>query len=337
MNEITRVNSNTWQSDDAPGDGDSGVSDASAPLGETGAGDSEVRGRVPVVEAPAAVFVPWARPVTWSDGASAPGVWAAFDAVERGFTGEATPDRDPMLLRSQSRLAALADCGVVLLIFLMFEVGFTALIALTKGVSVFEDPSQLKPLLLPMMAARAGFYVAGTALLLVLRRQRPACVGATLQGLPLNTLIGVAGAGAMLGVAVVFGLVSFVLFPEQRDRLDDNTERLKAFVPNLSIGGFALLAMFVSLNEEMLFRGLLMPRLRRLLGSWWAAVLTSTVVFTGLHLFDQEWFVLPMIAVLSVVMSLLTIWRRSLVPAIVMHAGFNFSQFMLLQATTGGA
>lgn len=290
-----------------------------------------------VVEAPAAVYVPWARPVTWPDSASAPWARAAFDALECGLTNEGTPDRDPMLLCSQSRLAALADCGVVLLIFLMFEVGFTTLIALTKGVSVFEDPSQLKPMLLPMMAARVGFYVVGAALLLLLRRQRPACVGASLRELPLNTLIGIAGAGAMLGVAVLFGLVLFVLFPEQRDRLDDNTERLRAFVPNLSIGGFALLAMFVSLNEELLFRGLLMPRLRRLLGSWWAAVLSSTVIFTGLHLFDQEWFVLPMIAVLSVVMSLLTIWRRSLVPAIVMHAGFNFSQFMLLQATTGSA
>ncbi len=331
------MNSNPWQPDDVPSGSDPGGDDASAPLEAAGGGNSQGGATVPVVAAPAAVLVPWARPVTWPDGASAPWARAAFDAVERDFTGEATPDPDPMLLRSQSRLAAMADCGGVLLIFLMFEIGVTALIAMTKGVSVFEDPSQLKPLLLPMMAARAGFYAAGTALLLWLRRQRPACVGVTSQGLALNTLIGFAGAGAMLGVAVVFDLVSFVLFPEQRDRLDDNADRLKAFVPNLSIGGFALLALFVSVNEELLFRGLLMPRLRRFLGSWWAAVAASTGVFTGLHLFDQEWFVLPMIAVLSVVMSLLTIWRRSLVPAIVVHAGFNFSQFMLLQATTSGA
>ena len=88
------------------------------------------------------------------------------------------------------------------------------------------------------------------------------------------------------------------------------------------------------LSEELLFRGFLMTRLRRATGSWFIAVVVTSAVFTVLHAFEQTRGALITIAVLSVFFSVLTVWRRSIVPAMVAHALFDFSQFLFLQYST---
>jgi membrane protease YdiL (CAAX protease family) len=80
-----------------------------------------------------------------------------------------------------------------------------------------------------------------------------------------------------------------------------------------------------------------MTRLRRTTGSWTAAVGVSTVVFVGLHAFDQVATALIAVTILSVTFSLVTIWRRSLTAAIVAHTVWNLSQFVYLHHLHHGA
>jgi membrane protease YdiL (CAAX protease family) len=78
-----------------------------------------------------------------------------------------------------------------------------------------------------------------------------------------------------------------------------------------------------------------MPRLRRATGSWVLAVALSTVPFAMLHLLDQQAIAIGPIAILSIVFSVVTIMRRSIVPAIIGHTLFNLSQFLALVYQAG--
>ena len=91
----------------------------------------------------------------------------------------------------------------------------------------------------------------------------------------------------------------------------------------------------IGVYEELVFRGFLMTRLRRATGSWTAAVVLSTLVFTGLHALDQLPVALVAITILSLVFSVVTILRRSIIPAIVGHALFDLSQLLILHAQAG--
>jgi membrane protease YdiL (CAAX protease family) len=98
---------------------------------------------------------------------------------------------------------------------------------------------------------------------------------------------------------------------------------------------FALVTLLIGLWEELVFRGFLMPRLRRATGSWAIAVLLSTAVFAALHVIDQVPAALVLVTVLSLMFSLVTIWRRSIVPAVVAHALFDLGVFMTLYYQAG--
>jgi len=98
---------------------------------------------------------------------------------------------------------------------------------------------------------------------------------------------------------------------------------------------FVPLTAMIGIYEELVFRGFLMTRLRRGTGSWAVAVALSTVIFTSLHAFDQTHSALVVVAILSLVFSLATIWRRSIIPAIIAHALFDLSQLLLLYVQAG--
>ena len=73
-----------------------------------------------------------------------------------------------------------------------------------------------------------------------------------------------------------------------------------------------------------------MTRLRRVLHSWWAAIAVTSLLFALPHMGDQK----PVVAIplfgVGVALSVFTIWRKSLLPAIIGHAVFNTCQIMVL-------
>jgi CAAX protease family protein len=80
----------------------------------------------------------------------------------------------------------------------------------------------------------------------------------------------------------------------------------------------ALLVIVVAVAEETIFRGYLLLRLRAVTHSTTAAVAASTLLFAAGHTYSGAAGVV-VIAVLAVVLSLIYLWRGSLVAPIVLH------------------
>lgn len=184
--------------------------------------------------------------------------------------------------------------------------------------------------LVPGLLLRAAGISTLVWLVVWRRGQSAASIGVTRQGWAPDVLIGVTALFAIYAIIFIFVPVVAVLWPEVLKQLQRNAELLQDIVPPLSPLAFLPLAFLIGVYEEILFRGFLMTRLRKATGSWIAAALLSTLVFTLLHAGDQTGAALLLILLLSIVFSIMTIWRRSILPAIVAHALFNYSQFLLL-------
>lgn len=192
-------------------------------------------------------------------------------------------------------------------------------------------------MLLPTLAIRAAGSIAVIAAILMLGRQSIRSVGLTFRGFALNLPIGV-GSMVFASCLMMFVLtVLSVVWPSIMEQMEENAEWITRAVPRLHPLGFVGLAMLIGFYEELVFRGFLMTRLRRVTGNWILAVFLSTAIFTALHAFDQTWPALIAVSILSVVFSLVTIWRRSIVPAIVGHALFDLFQFLWLRFQMGDA
>jgi len=192
-------------------------------------------------------------------------------------------------------------------------------------------------MLLPSLALRGGGVFILIALLVRRRGQRAASVGLRRKGRLADIALGVAALALTYGLIFSTLLILWLLWPEIAKQLNENAERIMALVPNLRPLGFLAITAIIGLYEELVFRGFLMPRLRRATGSWTAAIFLSTILFTALHAFEQTLAALIMVTLLSLIFSLLTVWRRSILPAIVAHWLFDFSQFLGLYYQAGDA
>jgi len=263
-----------------------------------------------------------------------------------GSVGKGLIAGDELLLStSTARRAALDVLRLVLLLAALELAGSLALEVFVEssgsGVSVdgrerrapqgiAEDAETQFPRswFVPLIGFRGVGSILIVMFLLRHRRQSVRTVGLNFGSFPLNVVVGL-GALMMTYVSIfsIMPLMSMV-FPEAIKQMEENAETLMGLVPRLSMAGFLGVAVMIGVYEELLFRGFLMTRLRRATGSWIAAVLISTAAFTALHSLDQEPTALVWVTMLSLIFSGVTIWRRSIVPAIVAHALFDFSQFV---------
>jgi membrane protease YdiL (CAAX protease family) len=241
------------------------------------------------------------------------------------------PDAEPMLLEHQDRLIALADVVLLVALLFLFELGASFVIRLVlpslplrPGEEI--DPALSKALVVPTLVSRTLGAVLIVALILNIRRQSPRSVGLGWQRFWTNFLLG------LTSVCIAYGLIVPVVFflswaaPGMYAQLEENTVRLMEIFPRLHPLAAVPVMLCVGLWEELVFRGFLMTRLRRLTESWLIAVVLSSIAFTMLHALDQTAAALVPVAILSLIFSVLTIWRRSIVPAIIGHAVFNLTQ-----------
>jgi membrane protease YdiL (CAAX protease family) len=261
------------------------------------------------------------------------------------FFAELRADRcDPMGLYRVPRNNAWIDIGLIFVLVLSFEI-FVYLIvetALGAGVPMPEGETGAAPddtygrLFLPLMFVRA--LGASLAVLVVVRwrSQSAASVGLTTRDFTINSLLGIVGTVFAYVLIAVAAVVMWLINPAAIKGLEENADQLRELVPPMHPVLFLPLTLVIGFYEELLFRGFLMTRLRRATGSWAPAVIASTIVFTALHAAEQTPQALVMITILSLVFSGLTIWRRSIVPAIIAHMLFNLSQFLLLHFTVPG-
>ncbi len=261
-----------------------------------------------------------ARPVSWSEFVTATPVseWA---------------------LTSSSRLRALADVAILATFLVAFELmtGFFlfGMAEESSGAPDVDDPAFLRSILIPTLAVRAAGATLAIGLILRLRRQSRASVGFVGFRSLVNGAIGVGAVVVSYGSILLFMLSIWLVWPDVMAQGEENARNLVGMIPDVGPLRFAGLALLIGLYEELVFRGFLMTRLRRATGSWTLGVLISTCIFTALHAQDQAPIALVAVTILSLLFSLLTIWRRSIVPAIVAHALFDFSQFIILFGVIG--
>lgn len=246
---------------------------------------------------------------------------------------------DDLLLLGATRASAWADIGALLVILAAFELYATLAVATIVGIrelpTDISDVETSRLILVPALVVRVAGVVAIVALILRHRRQSIHSIGLRSRGIVVNCLLGIATVGVAYGLIIGWLVSLAAVWPALPEQMARNAERIMGFVPRLNPGGFVLLSLVVGLYEELLFRGFLMTRIRRATGSWTIAVLLSTCVFVSLHLPFQEWIAMVPITILSLVFSVATIQRRSIIPAIVGHWLFNLSQFLGLYYWSG--
>ncbi len=218
--------------------------------------------------------------------------------------------------------------GIALVVF----VGDTAG---TDGDMGLPGPEALRGILLPILGIRATAATALVLLVLRCRRQSLATIGVVWRSWGLN--LGIGGCSTVVAYLLIMMTMALIwlVSPELIEQAENNAGRLLELIPRLSPLGFVAMSVIVGVYEELLFRGFLMTRLRRATHSWTVAVLISTAIFTALHAMDQEAIALVAVAILSLVFSVVTIWRRSIIPAIVGHALFDLSQLIGLMWQAG--
>lgn len=113
---------------------------------------------------------------------------------------------------------------------------------------------------------------------------------------------------------------------------EDNRRRME-FGSAMPLHDFRLsvaLLIPVAVHEEIVFRGMLLPLLRRLLGSWWGAVAISSVAFGMLHIAQGVTGIIQITGV-GVVFSIAFILTRSLLVVVLAHFTFDLLQFQLMR------
>jgi membrane protease YdiL (CAAX protease family) len=134
---------------------------------------------------------------------------------------------------------------------------------------------------------------------------------------------------ALLASAIII-VPLYLISPGVEGEIEKRVEFVEAMpVDNLAVTITLLVA--VALHEELVFRGLLLPYLRRLLGSWWWAGLVSASIFAALHVPTQGVMGGIQVFGIAVVLTLFFILTRSLLTVTLAHLLFDFLQFQLVR------
>lgn len=99
-------------------------------------------------------------------------------------------------------------------------------------------------------------------------------------------------------------------------------EGLGELLPHGGALAFALTAIFAAAFEEIVFRGFLLGRLKRVSGSWVVALLVASAIFGSGHLYEGFYAVFQTF-VLGLFFGLLALRRGRVESAIVAHASFD--------------
>lgn len=174
-------------------------------------------------------------------------------------------------------------------------------------------------------AARGALLVALLFLLLRADGQRLASLGLVRAGATRELLLGVLmlfGAFAVqVVVAIPVGLIGMatgILGRENAQR----TQSLGLIANQSSIVEFALAAVVATAFEEIAFRGFLVPRARKVVGSWPLAVVLVSLIFGLGHLYEGPLAIIQT-AFLGVYFAAMMLLRRRLIGPIMAHAAFD--------------
>ena len=125
-------------------------------------------------------------------------------------------------------------------------------------------------------------------------------------GVALATLVTMAGIG---------NLSNAVLGPFQHDSAAFRSMVAQNTVEALAFLALALTAGFV---EEFVFRGYIQRQCQALCGSTFVASILQLIIFSQGHLY-QGWIRLVPVVLIGVVLTIVALWRKSLIPGMIAH------------------
>jgi len=246
-----------------------------------------------------------------------------------------------MILNDLSPRQALLDAAIVLCALVAIELLIGQLLALLIDVPERDTPAFdafQRSVLVPVLTIRT-IVVLTLVLGIVWRRgQSRRSIGLQpvstfTQGI-MELVLGIGCMGVAYVMLFTWLLVSNLFWPGWMEEMGENAQQLVNLIPAMHPLWFVPLMLTVAVYEEILFRGFVLTRLRRAFGGWTPAVAVSTVLFTAAHVGDQKMAAMPIFAGLSIIFSIATIWRRSLIPAIIGHFLFNLSQMIGIYLTS---
>lgn len=188
-------------------------------------------------------------------------------------------------------------------------------------------------LFLTLEKAAATIFTLGVTAYLLLRHRLPAAsFGLQLERPGEKLLWAVPTTVALF--AAVWATVSVIVVVEQfLPGLDEDLaerERFFELIPMHNELLLVLLLIPVAIDEEVIFRGLLIPYLHRVGCTWPAAVGISALIFGALHI-AQGGIGIFQATVLGVVFGAAFYKTRSVLPTIVAHFIFNLVQVEIMQ------
>ena len=245
--------------------------------------------------------------------------------VNRIPPSEALP-LHPMMLPNSDRLV-IVDVFLFIGFLLLCEVLISSLIIFLMGFGEVENPIEnpvvMRSILFPTLGGRLYICLIGITAILKLRNQPFASVGLTMNKSWWNIIFGIA---VVPVIYAIFLPIMIIIFFTTDIKLDENAKRLQELFPMMHPIKYVPIMLLVGLWEELVFRGFFMTRIRKATNSWILAIIFSTMLFIVGHISHQTIIAMLPIGILSIILSLLTIWRKSIIPAIIGHALFNLTQ-----------
>ena len=136
-------------------------------------------------------------------------------------------------------------------------------------------------------------------------------------------------AALLASLAVVLSLLA--LIPGLESEIEQRAD-FASKLPLDSMTTIVLLLIAVAIHEEVVFRALLLPYLRRLMGSWWSAGLLAALIFGMLHVPAQG--LLGGVQTFAIGAALVCCYlaSRSLLAVTIAHFLFDLFQFQLMRS-----
>jgi membrane protease YdiL (CAAX protease family) len=196
-----------------------------------------------------------------------------------------------------------------------------------------QDPDSPSDPVLDLFGPRTAatvLTVAVAAFLLLSRGLKPRTIGLKRQGVGEQAFAGVCSVPfALAAAAVAYGLTLLLRYAAGSDEsLAAAREAVGQIRDAGQLGRTIAFLAIAALNEEVIFRGLILTRLRRICGQWPTAVIISSMLFGAIHLnfgmaYARNAFCL------SIVWSCLYIRTGSLLSTTVGHFLFNCTLLLL--------
>jgi membrane protease YdiL (CAAX protease family) len=240
------------------------------------------------------------------------------------------PDASPLLLLGLPRRKAAVDV-LLLLLLGWVAIEFDSWYGGYAPAEWTFDPVQ--SLLVPR-AILAGVIVLVGWVLCRLEQLPPSACGLRRERIESQVLWGIAGA-VMAYLPLVLLLVVYYFHLRHGGRSAPMAPLARIAHGPTSMGAVLVMVLAAAITEEAFFRALLLPRLRRVTGTWWTAILLTAALFSWTHL-PGGWVYAAGAFFIFIVWSAVFVRSGSLLAALLAHFLFNMCQFAMNRMSYGG-